>query len=289
MPEAVWNGFLRLSLVSCPVRLAPATSDAQIIRLDQLNSRTGNPVARQFVDSRTGDVVSPDAVVKGYQAAGSGYVMITDSELEALASQPPNIIEVAQFSLRDQLDQARLEASYYIYPDGQLAADTLEAGRLAMQRSGRDAIAYVRLGERERMVLIQVHGAGLLLSTLRPPRVLEPAHFAERAESEVPPEQIELAQSIIGHRTLHADANTMHDRYEERLRSLIQQKSGGTYVPPPPPPPEPEPEPEPAAAAPPPAPEPAPEPEPAAAAPPEPEPEPEPAAAAPEPEPEPEP
>src|SRR5207244_85442 len=213
----VWNGFLRLSLVSCPVSLGPATSGTNGIRLDQLNSRTGNPVATQYVDSRTGDVVGVDAVVKGYQA-GSGYVTITEGELEALAGEPANIIEVAHFAVKDQIDRARLDASYYIYPDGQLAPDTLEALRLAMQRSGRDALAYVHLGGREQMVLIQVQGAGLLLSTLRPPRVLEPANFAERPESEVPADQIELAQSIIGRRVLDTDANTMHDRYEERLR-----------------------------------------------------------------------
>ncbi|MGH6739208.1 MAG: Ku protein, partial [Bradyrhizobium sp.] len=86
MPEAVWNGFLRLSLVSCPVGLARATTHAHSIRLDQLNSRTGNPVAEQFVDSRTGDVVSPDAVIKGFPTA-TGYVAISDSEAAALAGE----------------------------------------------------------------------------------------------------------------------------------------------------------------------------------------------------------
>ena len=154
MAEAVWNGFLRLSLVSCPVRLTPATSDAHVVQLDQLNSRTGNPVSQQFVDSRTGDVVAGDAVVKGYKTQNAGYVTITDNEIEALTGAPPNIIEVAHFSTRDQIDRARLESSYFVYPDGGLAADTLDALRLAMQRSGRDAVAYVRLGDRERMVLI---------------------------------------------------------------------------------------------------------------------------------------
>jgi DNA end-binding protein Ku len=298
MSEAEWSGFLRLSLVSCPVRLAVATSDTHSIRLDQLNSRTGNPVAQQFVDSRTGDVVAADAVVKGYQSAGSGYVTIPDSELGALASEPPNIIEVAHFAPRDEIDRARLEASYYIYPNGDLAPETLEAVRLAMQRSGRDALAYVHLGEREQMVLIQVYGDGLMLSTLRPPRVLEPAAFAERAAGDIPAERIEFAESIIGRRILQENANTMYDRYEQRLRSLIEQKSGGATtlppqpspaaVAPPPPPasPPPVPEPAPAAVAPP------PEPEPPAYTPPPPEPEPEPEVAAPPsppPEPEPEP
>lgn len=227
MAEAVWNGFLRLSLVSCPVRLAPATSDAHVIRLDQLNSRTGNPVTQQFVDSRTGDVVAADAVVRGYPG-GSGYVTISDSEYETLSADTSNLIEVAHFSPSDQVDRARLETSYYIYPDGPLAADTLAALRLAMRCSGSDAIAYVRLGERERMVLIQLHGAGLMLSTLRPPRVLAAAEFAERADSDVPTEMVEIAESIIARRALQSDPNALHDRYESRLRLLIAEKTGGS-------------------------------------------------------------
>jgi hypothetical protein len=164
-----------------------------------------------------------------------------------------------------------------------------------MQRRDRDAIAFVHLGERETMVLIQRHGAGLLLSTLRPPRVLEPAEFAERAESDIPAEMVDVAEAIIARRTLGSDANMLYDRYEGRLRSLIEQKSGieqksvGTSEPPPhpapaaaeapaptpPPAPPPEPEPAPPAAA-------APEPEPEVVAPPPLEPEPEAAAAAPE-------
>lgn len=287
MPEAVWNGFLRLSLVSCPVSLAPATSRASSITLDQLNSRTGNPVAEQFVDSRTGDVVSSDAVVKGYQAA-TGYVTISDSEIAALSGDLPNVIELAHFAPRDQVDRARFEDSYYIYPDGQLAPDTLEALRLAMQRSGRDALAYVHLGGRERLALIQVHGAGLMLSTLRSPRALAEAEFAQRPESAVPADQIEFAQSLIQRRSLPSDANSMADRYEERLRALIEQKVGGPLPVRPaaaPAPVAPTPQPERAVAPPPPAPEPEPKPEPlpaAVAPPPEPEPEP-----APEPQPEP--
>lgn len=234
MAEAVWRGFLRLSLVSCPVRLAPATRDAHVIRLDQLNSRTGNPVTQQFVDSGTGEVVAANSVVRAYRTAASGYVTIGDAEFETLAGEARNIIEVAHFSRRDQIDRARLETSYYIYPDGQLAADTLDALRLAMQRTERDALAYLRLGERERMVLIQPYGAGLMLSTLRPPRVLEPAEFAARPDSAIPAEMIEIAEGIIQRHILEADANVLHDRYEDRLRSLTEQKSGGVGGPPPP-------------------------------------------------------
>ncbi|HEX3864886.1 MAG TPA: Ku protein [Stellaceae bacterium] len=315
MPEAVWNGFLRLSLVSCPVRLALATNESHLIRLDRVNARTGNPVAQQFVDSRTGDVVNADAVMRAYRGTAAGLVALSDSDLEGLAGESPNIIDLAQFSRHGQIDRARFDRSYYVYPDGQLAADTLDALRLAMLRSNRDAIAYVRIGDRERMVVIQAHGPGLMLSTLRPPRILEPAAFVERPETAIPPEMVEIAEGIIARRLFDDDANAMFDRYEARLRSLIESK--GASVPaataaapspvsaspvpeqvvlasPPPPPPAPEsviaaPPPEPVVTAPP----PPPPPEPVVAAPPppppEPEPEPEVAVAPPPPAPEPEP
>jgi DNA end-binding protein Ku len=227
MPEAVWNGYLRLSsAVSCPVRLAPATKEPDTLKLEELNSRTGNPLTQQFVDSRTGDVVSADQIVKGHQEPGLSYVMIAGSELAALAGAAPSIIDVTHFCWRDQIDRARFETSYYIYPESGHAADTLDGLRLAMRRAGRDGIAYVHLGERECVAVIQPHGAGLMLSTLRPPRLLEPAEFVERADSEVPADMIDLAEAIIQHGILVGDANALPDRYENRLRTLIEQKSG---------------------------------------------------------------
>jgi len=227
MPDAEWNGYLRLSsAVSCAVRLAPATRDPDTLKLEELNARTGNPLTRQFVDSQTGEIVSPDDIAKGYHAPGSGCVMIADSELDALAGAAPSIIDVAHYCWRDQIDRARFEASYYIYPESGHAADTLDGLRLAMRRSGRDGIAYVHLGERERIALIQPHGTGLMLSTLRPPRLLEQANFVERADSEIPAEMVDTAEAIIQHGILVGDANALPDRYESRLRALIEEKSG---------------------------------------------------------------
>ena len=181
MAEAVWSGFLRLSLVSCPVRLAAATTDAHVIKLDTLNSRTGNPVNQQFVNSRTGNVVAASTVVRGYKTgAAPDYVTISDSEFEMLAGEAPNIIEVAHFSPVDPVDRARWRPATTSIPTANSPPTRSKSLRLAMQRTRRDAIAYLRLGERERMALIQVYGAGLMLSTLRPPQVLEAAEFVEQ-------------------------------------------------------------------------------------------------------------
>src|ERR1700759_715146 len=114
-----------------------------------------------------------------------------------------------------------------MYPDGQLAADVLDSLRLAMQRKNRDAVAYAKLDGRERIVLVEILGPGLSLTTLRPPRVMEPNEFVMRADSDVPAEMIDIAEGIIERRRLDGDANAMYDRYEERLRSLLEGKSVG--------------------------------------------------------------
>jgi DNA end-binding protein Ku len=224
MPQATWNGFLRLSLVSCPVYLSPATTDKKRVHLDQLSARTGNPVTQQYVDARTGDVVSPDALVKGYQFEGGRYVSISDSELQALRSEPSKIIDVDHFAAKDEIDRLYLGDAYYLYPDGQLASDTVHAVRLAMERNGRVALARIQLTDREQQVLIEPREGGLMMSTLRNTDDVEAAEFVERSEEDIPAEMIEIAESIIGRRTGVFDTRALRDPYEEALRRLVEGK-----------------------------------------------------------------
>jgi DNA end-binding protein Ku len=300
MAEAVWNGFLRLSLVSCPIRLSTATSDANRVKLDLLSARTGNAVAEQFVDAKTGDVVAKEALVKGYEFETSRYVTVADDELATLGSGAGNIIDLEQFVPRDQIDHLYIEAAYYLHPEGQLASDTVHALRLAMRRSGRVALGHVRIGDQERPALIEPHRAGLMMSTLHTQDELIVADFPDRPEDAIPAEMIEIAEAIIARRAADFDPGKLRDRYQDDLRELVEQKAKNAppsptearrpaaAAPPPPPAPEPAPPPPPpVAAAPPPpplAPEPSPVPEPLP--PPAPEPPP-PIVAAPPPPPEP--
>ncbi|HTT78652.1 MAG TPA: Ku protein, partial [Stellaceae bacterium] len=219
MAEMEWRGLLRLSLVSCPVRLAPAMRETPTMRLDRLNGRTGNPVVAQCVDAHTGDIVPPEVVIRGYKTPEGGYVRLANGELAALAGAA-DCLDVAHFCPAGQVDRSRFERSLYVYPDGPLAAETLASLRLAMRRAEVDAIAYFRLGERERMALIAVHDAGLLLTTLRPPSVLEPAEFVEPPDDSVPAEMVEIAEGLISRRMLEGDPNLLPDRWEQRLRAL---------------------------------------------------------------------
>src|ERR1700722_7117989 len=225
MVEAVWNGFLRMSLVSCPIRLTSATSDSKRIKLDVLSARTGNPVTEQFVDAKSGDVVPPDALVKGYEFEKSRYVMVSEDELKTLGSKAGNIIDLDHFVPRDQIDQIYIEAAYYIHPEGELAADTVHALRLAMRRSKRVALGHVRIGDQERPALIEPHRAGLMMSTLRTPEELVATEFVERPESEIPAEMVEIAETIITRRAGNFDPKTLHDRYQDDLRKLVEQKA----------------------------------------------------------------
>lgn len=179
MAETVWSGFLRLSLVSCPVRLAPATREPAALRLEPFDA----------------------------DAAPDGRAAETPAG-------PDDIIDVAHFCPAGQIDRARFAGSYYLYPDGPLAADTLASLRLAMQRTATDAVAHLRLGEHARPALIALHGAGLLLTTLRPPLRFEPAEFADRPDSAIPPEMVDIAEGIIRRRMLEVDANLLPDRLD---------------------------------------------------------------------------
>jgi Ku70/Ku80 beta-barrel domain len=121
MPRATWNGHLRLSLVSCPVYLSPATTETKRIRLNPINSETGNRVRQQLVDKETGEVVERHQVAKGYEHDRGQYMLIDDEELKTLQVESSKMIELTQFVERDEVDPVYLDAPYYVYPDGKLA------------------------------------------------------------------------------------------------------------------------------------------------------------------------
>ncbi|HEX2151221.1 MAG TPA: Ku protein, partial [Stellaceae bacterium] len=179
--ESVWNVFLRLSLISCPVRLVPATA----------------PIDREF---------------------------------EALLSESGGIIDLTHFVPSDPADGARVETRYDIYPNGPVAAETLDALLQAMRRAGRDAVAFTSRGERERMMLIEPYGGGLRLSVMRRPLVA-PGVYDEPAERQIPAELVEMAEAAIGRRLHDEDANGLHERYEHRMRALIAEKSDDSASP----------------------------------------------------------
>jgi len=178
MPRATWNGHLRLSLVSCPVYLSPATTETKRIRLNQINAETGNRLKQQLVDSETGKVVERHQVAKGYEHDRFQYVLISDEELRALQVESSKVINLTRFVDRDEVDPVYLDAPYYVYPDGALAVEAFRVIGQAMAAKGLAGLAKVTLASRERQVLLEPRGVGLLMTTLRSADEVRTAEFA---------------------------------------------------------------------------------------------------------------
>jgi DNA end-binding protein Ku len=227
MPRASWSGFLRLSLVTCPVYLSPATTESKRIRLNQLNSETGNRVSQRLVDSKTGEELSRDQIAKGYEFDRGRYVTITDDELKELQIESSKIIDLDRFVGRDQVDPLYLDAPYYVYPDGEIATETFRVIGEAMARTNRVGLGRITLSSRERLVLVEPRGGGLVMSTLRSSDEVRAAEFGANDEGRIDPELVALAETIIERKSGAFEPAGFHDRYQDALRALVESKLKG--------------------------------------------------------------
>jgi DNA end-binding protein Ku len=230
MPRASWNGFLRLSLVSCPVSLVPATTEAKRVRFNQLNGQTGNRVQQQLIDSKTGEVVDRDDIVKGYEYDRGRYVTVSDDELKALQIESSKIIDLDRFVDRDEVDPVYLDTPYYVYPDGELAAETFRVISEAMIHKNKVGLGRVTISNRERLVLVEPRDGGLLMSTVRSADEVRPAEFGPPPKGEIDGDMVAIAESIIERRAGAFDPADFHDRYQDALRELVAEKTKGQAV-----------------------------------------------------------
>jgi DNA end-binding protein Ku len=226
MPRATWNGFLRLSLVSCPIFLTPATSERANIRLHQLNPETGNRVRQQLVDAETGDVVDRADIVKGYEYERHQYVTIPDDELKALKIDSSQTVDLDRFVTRDDIDPLYLDAPYFVYPDGKIAVETFGVIGEAMAETGRVGLGRIVLASRERLVLVEPRAGGMLMFTLRTADEVRAAEFPEAA-GHAEPEMVAVARTIIERRAGEFDPKEFHDRYQDALRELVESTAKG--------------------------------------------------------------
>lgn len=226
MPRATWNGFLRLSLVSCPIYLTPATSESTNIRLHQLNPKTGNRVRQQLVDSETEERVDRAAIVKGFEYERHQYVTIPDDELQALRIESSQTVDLDRFVKRAEIDPLYLDTPYYVYPDGKIAIETFRVIGEAMEETGRVGIGRIVLASRERQVLVEPMGGGMLMRTLRSTNEVRRPEFGD-ADGHADPDMVAVAKTIIERRAAEFDPADFHDRYQDALRELVESKAAG--------------------------------------------------------------
>ncbi len=222
----LWRGYLRLSLVSCPVTLAPATSESSRIRLNQLNKATHNRLRVRMVDEETGEEVDRADIVKGYQVDKGKYVLLDDEDLDAIQIESSKTIDLETFVDADAIDCLYFDKPYYVAPDGEVAAETYRVIARAMRDKGKIGLGRVVLSTREHPVAVEPHGGGLLLTTLRAANEVRPPANVEE-DDEVNDEAVALASMIIDKRSARFNPQSFHDRYQDALRTLVEAKAKG--------------------------------------------------------------
>ncbi|MFL5058860.1 MAG: Ku protein [Xanthobacteraceae bacterium] len=231
-PRANWKGYLRLSLVSCPIALYPATSEREKIRFHQINRNTGNRIKLLRVDAETGEPVEYEDIVKGYEVGKGEYIEITDEELEAIALESTRTIDIDQFVPRDEIDDLYNVRPYYIAPDGNVGQDAFAVIRDVIGAMKMVALGRVVLTSREHVMAIEPRDTGLVGTLLRYPyEVRQPAEFFEDiAATKVTKDMLDLAKHIVETKSGHFDPEKFEDQYENALKELLRKKQAGEKI-----------------------------------------------------------
>ena len=227
-PRASWKGYLKLSLVSCPVRLYPATSTNERVRFNQLHKDTHNRINMKPVDPELGLVERSD-LVKGYEYEDKKYIIIDDSDLEAVRIESNHTLNIEAFVDAAEVDVIYQDTPYYLAPDGKMAEETFVVLREAMRAANKLAIARLVLSSRERVVTIGARDKGMFVSTLRAPNEVRATstYFDEIPDIEPDAEMLGLAEALIAQKTTAFDPKAYEDRYETALLGDDQGEAQG--------------------------------------------------------------
>src|SRR6202163_1309039 len=230
--RAYWKGSLKLSLVSCPVLLYPATTSVEKTHFHMINKETGNRLKQQMVDAETGDIVESDQKGRGYELKKGEYVEVEKEELQAVQIESNHTIDIDSFVPEDEIDKRYLDHPYYIAPDGKAGIDAFAVIRDAMKDKGRVALARIVLTNREHIIAIEPLGKGLLGITLRYPYEVRDEHeyFDDITNPKISRDMIDLASHILDSKAAHFDPSKFKDEYETALKTLVKRKAAGKPV-----------------------------------------------------------
>jgi DNA end-binding protein Ku len=231
-PRANWKGFLRLSLVTCPVALYPATSDSEKISFNQINRKTGHRIKYLKVDADTGEEVSSDDIMKGYKVDTDSYIEISKDELDAIALESTRTIEIDQFVPKSEIDDLYLIRPYFIVPDGKVGHDAYAVIRETIRSLDKVALARVVLTNREHVIALEARDNGLMGTLLRYPYEVRAAgdYFDEIQDVKITKDMLDLAKHIVEQKSGHFAPEAFEDHYETALTELINKKRNGERI-----------------------------------------------------------
>jgi len=232
-PRANWKGFLRLSLVTCPVALYPATSDSEKVSFNQINRKTGHRIKYAKVDADTGEEVAADDIMKGYKVDTDTYIEISKDELDDIALESTRTIEIDEFVPKTDIDNRYLIRPYYLVPDGKVGHDAFAVIRETIRSMNKVAIGRVVLTNREHIIALEPLDKGLMGTLLRYPYEVrsEKEYFDDIQDVKVTKDMLDLAKHIVEQKSGSFEPEEFEDRYESALIDLINQKRNGLPVP----------------------------------------------------------
>jgi len=227
-----WKGYLKLSLVSCPIALYTATSSGERIAFRQINKKTGHRLRQQLVDEETGEPVEAADKGRGYEVGKGVYLRVEDEELEAIAVESTHTIDIDCFVPKSEIDERYIDSPYYLVPENKVGLEAFAVIRDAMRGKGVVGLGRAVLAKRERVVMLQPWGKGLLGTTLRYPYEVRDAgvYFDDIAEIQIPKDMLGLAEHILQSKAAGFDPSKFHDRYEEAIVAMLDEKKAGLPV-----------------------------------------------------------
>ena len=227
-----WKGYLKLSLVSCPIALYTGTTSTERVSFRQINKKTGNRLRQQLVDEVTREPVEGENKGRGYEYSKNAYIPVDDDELDAIAIESSHTIEIDSFVPREQIDERYLDSPYYITPNDQAGQDAFAVIREAMRGKGMAALGRVVLAKRERVIMLEPWDKGLMATTLRYPYEIKEAkeYFDDIPNVKVEPDMLKLAEHILQSKAADFDPAQFVDHYEEAVVEMLKKKQAGMPV-----------------------------------------------------------
>ena len=231
-PRAYWKGYLKLSLVSCPIALYPATSSSERVSFNRINKKTGNRLKQLQVDAETGDPVEKEDIGRGYEIGKGQYLQVEDEEIEKVRIESTHTIDIDSFVPRSEIDDRYPDSPYYVAPTDQVGQEAFAVIRDAIREKGMVALGRVVVSRREYVVMLEAFDNGLLATTLRYGYEVrdQKAYFEDIPDLKLPAEMKQLAAHIVETKASHFDPTKFVDHYETALVELLRAKQAGRVV-----------------------------------------------------------
>jgi DNA end-binding protein Ku len=226
-----WKGYLKISLVNIPVKVFPATDAGATVSFNQLHAECQTRIQQKRWCPHCQKEVPNSDLVKGYEFEKGRYVVIEDEDIEKVHVESTRVINLEKFTDDDAIDPIYLERPYYLAPDGPVAKEAFAVIREGMK--GKAGIGKVALYGREYLIKVQPRERGLVMYTLRHAgeiRSMDAIDELADMPAAVKPEEVKLAQQVIGTFEGEVDLRSYKDEYQEGLREIIDAKIGGREI-----------------------------------------------------------